>query len=146
MDFGGSFFLSANTDEVLHPNQPAVTGPHAKSEIEVFCNSSLFFICGQHPAQIVFVNMRREELRLVPRCSRIAQHLYRMLTYISESLTFNLTIPSQNLCPQELNQTLLTVSEVLPHGRQLFVSYQDSESRSRQSKTRGMYDKRPLLG
>ena len=95
--------------------------------------------------QIIYMDMRNQEIRFVPRFYRIAQHLCRVLTDISESLPLNLTFPGQDFCSKELNQTLFTVPEVVPNKPQFFMSYQNSESRTRQIQARGVYDKGPRV-
>src|SRR6185369_2569197 len=92
------------------------------------------------------MDMLNEEVRLVPVGDRIPQHLHRVLAHIVESLSFNLAFPRQDLCPEQLDQTFLAISEIILTRRQLFMRDQDSETRSRQVQTRRVHQKRPLLG
>src|ERR1700754_1944146 len=89
--------------------------------------------------------MRDEETGLVPGRYRIAQHLYRMIAYVSEPLTFEFTFPRHDLVSEEFNQTFLTVCEILLNLWQFFASYQNAESCTRQIEASGVDEKRPRL-
>src|ERR1044072_2629523 len=89
--------------------------------------------------------MLNEEMRLIPIGDRIPQHLHCLLADIVEPLAFNLTFPREDLCPEELDQTLFSVSGIRFTRWQLFMRNQNSETRSRQVQTRRVHSKRPLL-